>query len=90
MDIQRIAAFSQGEQGGNPAGVVLLDQPAQTSDMARVAADVGYSETAFAVREDDSGKNWRQNPRSPSAAMPPLPLVRPWGSISAKAALIWH
>lgn len=70
MDIQRIAAFSQGEQGGNPAGVVLLDQPAQTSDMARVAADVGYSETAFAVREDDSGKNWRVRYFSPESEVP--------------------
>ncbi len=70
MDIQRIAAFSRGEQGGNPAGVVLLDQPAQTSDMARIAAEVGYSETAFAVREDDSGENWRVRYFSPESEVP--------------------
>ncbi|SNZ21231.1 PhzF family phenazine biosynthesis protein [Cohaesibacter gelatinilyticus] len=70
MDIQRIAAFSRGEQGGNPAGVVLLDQPALDTDMARIAAEVGYSETAFAVREDDSGKNWRVRYFSPESEVP--------------------
>lgn len=70
MDVQRIAAFSQGSQGGNPAGVVLLTEDASTADMARVAAEVGYSETAFAVALDDSGKNWRVRYFSPESEVP--------------------
>ena len=59
MDIQRIAAFSQGSVGGNPAGVVLLQEAISGEEMARVAAEVGYSETAFAVAQDETGRNWR-------------------------------
>lgn len=70
MDIQRIAAFSQGSAGGNPAGVVLLKEAASETDMARVAAEVGYSETAFAVAQDDTGKNWRVRYFSPESEVP--------------------
>ncbi len=49
MDVQRIAAFSVGPNGGNPAGVVLCDQLSETGEMQAVAAGVGYSETAFAA-----------------------------------------
>ncbi len=38
---------------------MLLESPVSEHDMARVASDVGYSETAFAVAQDDGGKNWR-------------------------------
>jgi PhzF family phenazine biosynthesis protein len=45
--VLRLAAFTDTPAGGNPAGVVLdatgLDDPA----MQRIAAAVGYSETAF-------------------------------------------
>jgi len=70
MDIQRIAAFSQGSAGGNPAGVVLLKEAASETDMARVAAEVGYSETAFAVARDDTGKSWRVRYFSPESEVP--------------------
>ncbi len=56
MDIQRISAFSLGDRGGNPAGVVIADQMPDAADMARTAAKVGYSETAFAAPEGDG---WR-------------------------------
>jgi PhzF family phenazine biosynthesis protein len=56
MDVQRIAAFSNGSNGGNPAGVVLCAQLPDAAEMQRVAADVGYSETAFASPQDDE---WR-------------------------------
>ena len=49
MDIQRIAAFALNGQGGNPAGVVLLDEMPSADVMQQVAADVGYSETVFAA-----------------------------------------
>ena len=70
MDVQRIAAFSQGNDGGNPAGVVLLDEPVSEAEMARVAADVGYSETAFAVAQDEGRKNWRVRYFSPESEVP--------------------
>lgn len=70
MNIQRIAAFSQGASGGNPAGVVLLDEEADEKDMARIAAEVGFSETAFAVSQDDTGKTWRVRYFSPESEVP--------------------
>lgn len=56
MDIQRIAAFSDGPGGGNPAGVVLCDSLPATHAMQAVAAGVGYSETVFAA---PAGNGWR-------------------------------
>lgn len=70
MQIQKIAAFSQGEQGGNPAGVALMDNAISEEEMARIAAEVGYSETAFAVAQDDTGKNWRVRYFSPESEVP--------------------
>ncbi|PJI86412.1 PhzF family phenazine biosynthesis protein [Yoonia maricola] len=70
MNVQRIAAFSQGNAGGNPAGVVLLDAPVPAADMARVAAEVGYSETAFAVPQDNDGRNWRVRYFAPESEVP--------------------
>lgn len=56
MDIQRLAAFSDGQQGGNPAGVVITDELPSTETMQQIAKDVGYSETAFAEPTDDGFK----------------------------------
>jgi len=55
MDVLRYTAFSQHPAGGNPAGVVLDATGADTEMMQQVAADVGYSETAFLfpVGDDD-------------------------------------
>ena len=68
MNVQRIAAFSQGKWGGNPAGVVLLDAPVSDNEMAHVAAEVGYSETAFASPTDGGG--WRVRYFSPESEVP--------------------
>jgi PhzF family phenazine biosynthesis protein len=70
MNIQRIAAFSLDGNGGNPAGVVLLDAPATEADMARVAAEVGYSETAFAVPCGEGKEDWRVRYFSPESEVP--------------------
>ena len=45
--VQRWAAFSDDPAGGNPAGVVLDAGSLSPADMQRIAADVGYAETAF-------------------------------------------
>ena len=49
MNLQRIAAFAEGETGGNPAGVLIADHLPPPQDMQRIAAEVGYSETVFAA-----------------------------------------
>jgi PhzF family phenazine biosynthesis protein len=48
-DILRLAAFSGDPAGGNPAGVVLDAAGLSDAQMQQIAADVGYSETAFIV-----------------------------------------
>jgi len=53
MDVQHLAAFADGNQGGNPAGVVISDALPDAQTMQRIAAEVGYSETAFAARNGD-------------------------------------
>ena len=49
MDILRYTAFSSDPAGGNPAGVVLDARGMDDAAMLAVAAEVGYSETAFLV-----------------------------------------
>jgi PhzF family phenazine biosynthesis protein len=62
MDIQRISAFSHGNIGGNPAGVVLCDALPSVEVMQASAAEVGYSETVFAMPDGDT---WRTRYFSP-------------------------
>lgn len=45
--LYRLAAFTLGDEGGNPAGVWIGDELPAAHDMQRIAADVGASETAF-------------------------------------------
>lgn len=49
MEVLRYAAFTNDPRGGNPAGVVLDASGASDAEMQAVAAEVGYSETAFVV-----------------------------------------
>ena len=67
MEIQRLSAFASGDEGGNPAGVALLDELPRSDVMQRVAADVGFSETAFAVQK---GSSWRVRYFSPESEVP--------------------
>lgn len=69
MTVQRIAAFADKNQGGNPAGVVLADHFPDEADMRRIAAEVGYSETAFAVPDGAPG-HWRVRYFSPESEVP--------------------
>ena len=48
-EVLRYAAFTIDGKGGNPAGVVLDAQGLDAEEMQRIAAEVGYSETAFLV-----------------------------------------
>lgn len=47
IEVLRLAAFTEDGSGGNPAGVVLDAGSLTAADRLAVAADVGYSETAF-------------------------------------------
>jgi PhzF family phenazine biosynthesis protein len=67
MNILKIAAFSDGNQGGNPAGVLITDVFLPDMEMQRIAAEVGYSETVFAVCE---GNAWRVRYFSPENEVP--------------------
>jgi len=45
--VLRYAAFTTDASGGNPAGVVLDARGLDDQTMQAIAAEVGYSETAF-------------------------------------------
>jgi PhzF family phenazine biosynthesis protein len=47
MELLRYVAFSDRPDGGNPAGVVLDASGLSDERMLEIAAEVGYSETAF-------------------------------------------
>ncbi|MER6842129.1 PhzF family phenazine biosynthesis protein [Streptomyces platensis] len=55
-----VDAFTDRPFAGNPAGVCLLDSPADAAWMQRVAAEFNLSETAFAHRtaENTYGLRW--------------------------------
>jgi PhzF family phenazine biosynthesis protein len=48
-EVLRYAAFTRDGAGGNPAGVVLDARDLDAEQMQAMAADVGYSESAFIV-----------------------------------------
>jgi PhzF family phenazine biosynthesis protein len=47
VEILRYSAFDVDGEGGNPAGVVLDAAPLDDAAMLRIAAELGYSETAY-------------------------------------------
>lgn len=67
MDILKIAAFSDGDGGGNPAGVMIAAAHPSEAEMRRIAAEVGFSETAFAA---PLGTGWRVRYFSPESEVP--------------------
>jgi PhzF family phenazine biosynthesis protein len=67
VQIQKIAAFSDGDAGGNPAGVVITAQLPDEARMQRIAAEVGFSETVFAAAQVGS---WRVRYFSPESEVP--------------------
>lgn len=68
MTLHRLAAFADGPVGGNPAGVHLSDALPDPDTMQRIAADVGYSETAFAAPLADG--RWRVRYFAPASEVP--------------------
>lgn len=73
--VQRLAAFSLGTQGGNPAGVVITETLPDEAAMQAIAAEVGFSETAFAAPQGEAlgkafGDAFRVRYFSPEAEIP--------------------
>jgi PhzF family phenazine biosynthesis protein len=66
-NILRISAFSEAGIGGNPAGVVIVDELPPEFRMLEIAREVGYSETAFLCRHQDG---WRIRYFSPEIEIP--------------------
>lgn len=67
-EISRYAAFTLDPAGGNPAGVVLDAAGLDDAAMQAIAAEVGYSETAFVTSRD--GGRFRVRYFSPRAEIP--------------------
>ncbi len=65
--LHRLTAFTTDPSGGNPAGVWLGDEFPDEERMLEIAADVGYSETVFAV---PTGADFRVRYFSPAREIP--------------------
>ncbi|MCI3946383.1 phenazine biosynthesis family protein [Pseudomonas syringae] len=66
-EILKLAAFSDGDRGGNPAGVWTGALLPDDVVMQQTAADVGFSETVFAAPVEGG---WRVRYFSPLAEVP--------------------
>jgi len=67
MSLQKFFAFSDKGNGGNPAGVYIANTHPSVVDMQSIAAEVGYSETAFAKPVNNA---WRVRYFSPETEVP--------------------
>ncbi|MFD0419780.1 PhzF family phenazine biosynthesis protein [Streptomyces sp. NPDC127108] len=73
-DVLRYTAFATDPAGGNPAGVVLDARGMDDAAMLAVAAELGYSETAFLTpgpaAPDDGSRSFTVRYFSPQAEVP--------------------
>jgi len=70
-ELRRLAAFTLDPAGGNPAGVWIGPKLPEPAEMQQIAAEVGYSETAF-LAPDGTGLPGAYRVRyfSPAAEVP--------------------
>ncbi len=68
--VHRLAAFTDVPSGGNPAGVVVTEEPIATASMQQIAAEVGYSETAFLTAPSHDRRRWQVRYFAPSSEVP--------------------
>jgi PhzF family phenazine biosynthesis protein len=66
--LYRLSAFTTDPNGGNPAGVWVGSGLPRPGEMLAIAADVGFSETAFV--EALGGNQWRIRYYSPEMEVP--------------------
>ena len=100
-EVLRYAAFPAGDAGGNPAGVVLDARGMTDEEMLAVAAEVGFSETAFLFPAESSADRIGAAPATPrcatsvpsprcrSAVTPRSPPRSPTPSVTAPDASTW-
>ncbi|GAA4971006.1 PhzF family phenazine biosynthesis isomerase [Kineococcus glutinatus] len=72
VEVLRLSSFAAEPHGGNPAGVVLDARSLSAARMQELAAEVGYSETAFVVDPAVGGDGRRVRVRyfSPAGEVP--------------------
>ncbi len=70
MQVHKLAAFSDGDSGGNPAGVVVSPEHPAVEEMQRIATEVGFSETAFAAPIPGSASHYRVRYFAPASEVP--------------------
>lgn len=73
QQVLRYAAFTRDPSGGNPAGVVLAAECLRDEEMQAIAAEVGFSETAFLWGQPDGPipeRSYRIRYFSPLAEVP--------------------
>ncbi|MEU2622949.1 PhzF family phenazine biosynthesis isomerase [Streptomyces sp. NPDC007157] len=68
-EVLRYTAFSGRPEGGNPAGVVLDAKGLDDQDMLAIAADLGYSESAFLTASEQE-RSYAIRYFSPKAEVP--------------------
>lgn len=66
-EVLRLTAFSDDPEGGNPAGVVLDASGLTEAQMQEIAAEVGYSETAFLIAHTDHPHSYQIRYFTPAA-----------------------
>ena len=66
----RYAAFTSTPDGGNPAGIVLAAQRLSDAAMLAIAAEIGFSETAFVVGGDPAERALTLRYFTPVAEIP--------------------
>ncbi|WP_164969873.1 PhzF family phenazine biosynthesis protein [Malaciobacter molluscorum] len=54
MKVEKVSAFAYENRGGNPAGVLILDEMLSEKQMLEIAKEVNYSETAFLLKQGNS------------------------------------
>jgi PhzF family phenazine biosynthesis protein len=69
-EVLRYAAFTVDGRGGNPAGLVLDAAGLDAAEMQAIAADVGYSETAFLVTRSNGPNEYDVRYFAPQQEVP--------------------
>ncbi|AXX92029.1 PhzF family protein [Malaciobacter molluscorum LMG 25693] len=54
MKVEKVSAFAYENRGGNPAGVLILDETLSEKQMLEIAKEINYSETAFLLKQGNS------------------------------------
>jgi PhzF family phenazine biosynthesis protein len=94
-EVLRYAAFTIDGRGGNAAGLVLDARGLDAAQMQAIAADVGYSETAFLVPTPDVANVYDVRYFSPKGEVPfcghaTIAAAVALAELSPAAELIFH